>query len=84
MVLQYCHGEVRDKNDYLAFGCHGDDGYKVQVFTGGKMVEGTWSRSCDEEPARYVDAEGNPIQLNPGNTWVCIVWNEYGDDVVTE
>ena len=84
VILQYCHGEVRDENDYLAFGCHGDDGYKVQVFTGGKMIEGTWKRSCDEEPARYLDAAGNPIQINPGKTWVCIVWNEYGEDVVLE
>lgn len=84
VILQYCHGEIRDENDYLAFGCHGDDGYKVQVFTGGKMVEGSWSRSCDEEPAKYVDENGDPIQINPGKTWVCIVWNEYGEDVVIE
>ncbi|MGN0306980.1 MAG: DUF3048 domain-containing protein [Lachnospiraceae bacterium] len=84
VIFQYCHGEVRDENDYLAFGCHGDDGYKVQVFTGGKMVTGTWSRSADEVPASYVDEEGNPIVLNPGKTWVCIVWDEYGQDVVIE
>ena len=84
VIFQYCHGEVRDENDYLAFGCHGDDGYKVQVFTGGKMVEGTWSRSCDEEPAQYVDKQGNPIQINPGKTWICIIWDEYGQDVVIE
>lgn len=84
IIFQYCHGEIRDENDYLAFGCHGDDGYKVQVFTGGKMIEGTWSRSCDEEPAQYVDEQGDPIQINPGKTWVCIIWDEYGEDVVIE
>ena len=29
VIFQYCHGEVRDAEDYLAFGCHGDNGYKV-------------------------------------------------------
>lgn len=84
VVFQYCHGEVRDENDYLAFRCHGDDGFKVQVFTGGKMVTGTWNRTADEFPAAYVDENGDPIVLNPGKTWVCIIWNEYGQDVVIE
>lgn len=81
VILQYCHGEVRDENDYLAFRCHGDDQYPVQVFTDGKMIEGTWSRYGDNDPAVYVDSEGNPIQLSPGKTWVCIVWMEYAEDV---
>ena len=84
VVFQYCHGEVRDDKDYLAFGCHGDNGYKVQVFTGGKMVEGTWKRGGDSDPARYLDADGNAIQLSPGKTWVCIIWDEYGQDVEIE
>lgn len=84
VIFQYCHGEVRDAEDYLAFGCHGNNGYKVQVFTNGKMTEGTWSREIDSTPAVYVDAQGNPIPLNPGKTWVCIIWDEYGEDVVIE
>lgn len=84
VIFQYCHGEVRDSEDYLAFGCHGDNGYKVQVFTGGKMVEGTWKRTSDESPAEYLDENGDPIQLNPGKTWICIIWDEYGSDVVIE
>lgn len=84
VIFQYCHGEVRDDDDYLAFGCHGDNGYKVQVFTGGKMIEGTWSRIYDNTPAQYVDQNGDPIQLNPGKTWICIIWDEYGSDVVIE
>ena len=83
VIFQYCHGEVRDENDYLAFGCHGDNGYKVQVFTGGKMKEGTWKRT-DDGPAQYLDENGEAIQLNPGKTWICIVWDEYGQDVVIE
>lgn len=84
VIFQYCHGEVRDADDYLAFGCHGDNGYKVQVFTGGKMIEGTWRRIYDNTPAEYLDKDGNKIQLNPGKTWICIIWDEYGSDVVLE
>ncbi|MBP5309898.1 MAG: DUF3048 domain-containing protein [Lachnospiraceae bacterium] len=84
VIFQYCHGEVRDVHDYLAFGCHGDNGYKVQVFTQGKMKEGTWKRTEDTLPATYTDYDGNPIPLTPGKTWVCIIWNDYADDVVIE
>ena len=84
VIFQYCHGEVRDVHDYLAFGCHGDNGYKVQVFTQGKMKEGTWKRTEDTLPGTYTDYDGNPIPLTPGKTWVCIIWNDYADDVVIE
>ena len=84
VIFQYCHGEVRDKEDYLAFGCHGDEGMMVRVFTQGKMIPGTWSKMTNDGPASYVDSEGNPIVLSPGKTWICIIWDQYGDDVVYE
>lgn len=92
VIFQYCHGEFRDDAKYMAFQCHGgwEDGaaesgeYKVQVFTGGKMVEGTWSRYGDTDPTYYLDADGNPIELNRGKTWICLIWNDHADDVVLE
>lgn len=84
VIFQYCHGEVRDAQDYLAFGCHGDENRMVRVFTGGKMIPGVWSRTEDDSPATYTDYEGNPITLTPGKTWICIIWDEYSDDVVYE
>lgn len=86
VIFQYVHGEVRDSHDYLAFGLMGDAGYKVQVFTNGKMVEGTWSRSDETpyKPALYIDNNGKPITINTGKTWVCMIWDEYSDDVVIE
>lgn len=82
VILQYCNGEVRDKNDYLAFGCHGDVGAPVQVFTQGKAISGTWTRHADGDPAIYVDQTGQRIKLTPGKTWICLVWNDYAGDVV--
>ena len=54
------------------------------MFTGGKMTEGPWSRYSDNEPAYYVDSEGSPITLNQGKTWICLIWEDYADDVVIE
>ena len=84
VIFQYCHGEVRDKEDYLAFGCHGDEKRMIRVFTDGKMIPGTWVRATDDAPATYLDYYGTPIVLNPGKTWVCIIWDEFRDDVVYE
>lgn len=92
VIFQYCHGEFRDDEGYMAFECHGgwqegdaeSGNFRVQVFTGGKMIEGTWSRYADTDPALYVDEDGNPIELNRGKTWVCIIWDEHADDVVIE
>ncbi len=85
VILQYCNGEVRDKNDYLAFGCHGDIGAPVQVFTQGKAINGTWTRHADGDPAVYVDQNGQRIKLTPGKTWICLgkaingTWTRHAD-----
>lgn len=92
VIFQYCHGEFRDDKLYMAFECHGgwaegdaeSGNFKAQVFTGGKMIEGTWSRYSDTDPAYYLDKDGNPIELNRGKTWICLIWDEHADDVVLE
>lgn len=76
VVLQYCHGEVRDDHDYLAFGVHGEG--EAIVFTGGKVIKGTWERyDGDATPAKFLDEDGNEIIFNQGKTWVCNIWQEY-------
>lgn len=78
VVFQYCHGEVRDDHDYLAFGVHGEG--DAIVFTGGKVIKGTWERyDGDATPARFLDKNGDEIILNQGKTWVCNIWKEYGE-----
>ena len=84
VIFQYCDGFVRDSKDYLAFGLLGNNENKCQVFAGGKMVEGTWARNEIYEPAKYYDKDGNEIVINPGKTWICVIWNDYADDVVLE
>lgn len=78
VVFQYCHGEVRDDHDYLAFGVHGEG--DAVVFTNGKVIKGKWMRyDGDFTPAKFFDEEGNEIIFNQGKTWVCNIWQEYGE-----
>lgn len=80
VVFQYCHGEVRDDHDYLAFGVHGEG--DAIVFTGGKVIKGKWMRyDGDATPAKFFDESGEEIIFNQGKTWVCNIWEEYGEFV---
>lgn len=80
VVFQYCHGERRDDHDYLAFGVHGEG--DALVFTNGKVIQGKWKRfDGDFTPAKYYDEEDNEIVFNQGMTWVCTIWQEYGECV---
>ena len=78
VVFQYRHGEVRDDHDYLAFGVHGEG--DAIVFTGGKVIKGTWKRyDGDATPAKFYDENGEEIIFNQGKTWICNIWQEYGE-----
>ncbi len=80
IIFQYCHGEVRDDHDYLAFGVHGEG--DAIIFTDGKVIQGTWLRyDGDFTPAKFYDEEGNEIIFNQGKTWICNIWQEYGEYV---
>jgi hypothetical protein len=47
------------------------------VFSDGRVRRGRWLRPAREQPARYVDANGEPIFLRPGRTWVELLPSEY-------
>ncbi len=46
---------------------------KAYVFTGGKAIEGAWIKEGLARPTRFVDAQGDDIVLNPGQTWIQVV-----------
>jgi hypothetical protein len=80
VIFQYCHGEVRDDHDYLAFGVHGEG--DALIFTDGKVIQATWSRyDGDFTPAKFYDMDGQEVIFNQGKTWVCNIWQEYGEYV---
>jgi hypothetical protein len=43
---------------------------RAWVASGGRMLEGTWSKESQTAPIRVVDAAGEVVRLAPGNTWV--------------
>lgn len=43
------------------------------VFQDGTKVKGKWSRKERNEQIKFTDAEGKPIKLNPGQTWITLV-----------
>ena len=45
---------------------------KVLVFSDGRVVSGTWSRPSADKPTTYTAADGTPILLTPGRTWVAL------------
>lgn len=45
----------------------------VRIFRDGRMLEGQWQRFRREDMLRFVDAQGQPIPLKPGNTWFQMV-----------
>jgi hypothetical protein len=41
--------------------------------SGGRVVEGSWSRTGLTTPTSFTDSRGTPIRLTPGRTWVELV-----------
>ncbi len=48
----------------------------VQVFTRGRMIEGTWERSSENPEWKVLDGSGAVIPLAPGSTWVLLAAGE--------
>lgn len=50
----------------------------IFVFSNGQVQTGRWERELAVAPIRLVDANGEPIQLTPGNTWIELADNDDG------
>ncbi len=46
---------------------------KAEIFRNGVEIDGTWSRNGLGTPTSFVDAQGAPVPLQPGPTWVELV-----------
>ena len=40
------------------------------IFTEGRLIEGSWSKSGPDAVTVYTDSDGNPVELLPGRVWV--------------
>jgi hypothetical protein len=46
---------------------------EVQIFSDGIVVKGTWHKTSRDSQITFVGADGQPIKLTPGQTWVTAV-----------
>ena len=44
----------------------------VAIFQNGGVVQGHWSRANKDSELKFLDASGNEIQLNRGQTWITL------------
>lgn len=42
------------------------------LYRDGRKITGTWSRAAATDPTKYLDADGKPVLLKPGKTWVLL------------
>lgn len=49
------------------------EGGEARLFTGGKMVKGTWSREDLDSRTIFVNKDGKEFRLTRGNSWVHVV-----------
>ncbi len=50
---------------------------KVLVFRDGQVISGQWQRPGRDDVTTYVDASGQPIPLDVGQTWVQVVPTDF-------
>ena len=48
------------------------------VFTDGKVHHATWKKSNRSSPTYYLDENGDPIPLRPGQTWIHLITEDIG------
>lgn len=46
---------------------------QVFIFQDGIVTQGTWGKSAKDKQITFTDAAGQPIKLNPGQTWITAV-----------
>jgi hypothetical protein len=77
VVFQYMKGESRDAKGYLKFDVLGNG--KSIIFTNGQVIEGTWRRDREDQPAKFYDELGDEVVLNQGKTWICVIRNSHAE-----
>ncbi len=47
-------------------------GERAVFFRNGQMIEGEWKVANRSKPIQFYDAQGNPLSLAPGNSWIVL------------
>lgn len=72
ILIQYVRSTIIDPNSKV-LGIDVTAGGKALMFTGGKVVLGTWSRADKDSPTIFKDADGNEFVMTRGKTWVHVI-----------
>ena len=46
---------------------------RAWIFSGGRLIEGTWARADQQSPWTFTTEAGEVIALSPGRTWVSLI-----------
>jgi hypothetical protein len=73
VILQYAPYSIKGSiyKDWVLVGSG-----RADFYIGGMYVQGSWSKESPTAQTMFKDAEGNPIVLKPGNTWIHIQPNK--------
>lgn len=67
IIVQYADTKVIDNEGRLDIDFIGTG--TGHLYTAGKRIDLTWSKSDANSPTQFFDSNGTPILLNPGVTW---------------
>lgn len=73
IILQNVPSSIYSGTQYLDIPLTGSG--EGKYITNGKMIDILWSKDSDTAVTHYYDADGNEIEINPGNTWVSLIEN---------
>ena len=69
MIVPYSIGALDSSGAYYSvYGVIGSGA--VSVFQDGTVTTGTWSKTSNAAQIKFSDANGQPLLLNPGQTWI--------------
>ncbi len=71
LVVQFMRAWVIDDVGRLDMAQVGEG--KALYFREGVVTEGSWRKSSYNDVTHWLDAEGKPVLMNPGKTWVQII-----------
>lgn len=80
IILQYTAWCNYDDHGYLSLNAVG--GGQGVYITNGKAIDITWGKPSEYAPAQYFDKDGKEIEINRGQTWVCVIQDTYAKNVV--
>jgi hypothetical protein len=71
VVIQYTNVWIADNGGHVLMDVVGEG--RAQVFAGGQLIEGTWHKAGARDRTQFRTADGRPIPLLAGPTWIEVV-----------